>query len=249
MAEPEDTPAGAREPAPAGDGEARFEDVRQLWAGRFQAVLTTWSLAEPGYPFPSVVPYCLDRQGRVLLLLSHLAQHTKNLEAEARCGLSVAEACDEDVQQSLRIACTADAAPVAADDASSHARWFRYFPASRMYFEQLNFRLWRLTPRRIHVNGGFATARWLGVERVLRESPLDDPAETRLIAALAPGSATTPDAVRIAGIDPWGLDLARGERLWRVPLEGELATLEALRDRAARALAESAGADGRDPGA
>ncbi len=101
------------------------------------------------------MPYCLDHAGRALLLLSHLAQHTKNLLADPRCGLSVAAAADGDIQQSLRLSCPADCAAVDPADGTIHGRWFRYFPGSRMYFEQLNFRLYRLTPRRFHFNGGF----------------------------------------------------------------------------------------------
>lgn len=219
--------------------DERFEEVRQLWAGRFQAVISTHSLAEPGYPFASVVPYCLDREGRPLLLLSHLAQHTKNLTADPRCGLSVAQPTEGDVQQTLRLSCPADAELVDANDRASHARWFRYFPSSRPYFEQLNFRLYRLKPRRFHVNGGFAAARWLGNERVLRESPLDDVAEVQLLLALEDlrglltGLAGHPgQPPRLAGVDPWGLDLAHGPRLHRIALRGPLTTVESLRSAA-----------------
>ena len=221
----------------APEGDQRFEDARQLWAGRFQAVLTTHSLADPGYPFASLVPYCLDREGQVLLLLSHLAQHTKNLLADRRCGLCVVQVAEGDVQQSLRLSCPADAEPVGPADADSHARWFRYFPASRAYFAELNFRLYRVRPRRFHFNGGFATARWLGTERILRASPLDGAQEAHLLAALGdlPGRLSEHDnpsglTIRLAGVDPWGLDLALGERLTRVPLPGPMSTLDSLRD-------------------
>ena len=36
--------------------------------------------AMPGFPFGSVVPYCLDEQGRPLILISRIAQHTHNLQ-------------------------------------------------------------------------------------------------------------------------------------------------------------------------
>jgi hypothetical protein len=219
------------------EGDQRFEDARQLWAGRFQAVLNTHSLAEPGYPFGSLVPYCLDQAGHALLLLSHLAQHTRNLNADPRCGLCLAQATDADPQQSLRLSCPADAQPVDLADTASHARWFRYFPASRPYFTELNFRLYRVRPRRFYFNGGFATARWLGTERILRPSPLDDADEVRLLGALGDlpgllaeryGASGAP--IRLAGADPWGLDLALGEHLTRVPLPGPLSTLDSLRD-------------------
>jgi len=32
----------------------------------------------PGYPFGSVVPYCLDRQGRRVIHISRIAQHCKS---------------------------------------------------------------------------------------------------------------------------------------------------------------------------
>ena len=225
------------------DADPRFEAARQLWAGRFQAVLSTQSLAEPGYPFGSVVPYCLDRQGQALLLLSHLAQHTKNLDADPRCGMCVYQPPQGDVQQVLRLSCPADAQALSHDDADGLARWLRYYPASRDYVEQLNFRLYRLSPRRFHFNGGFATARWLGADRILRPSTLTAAEETRLLNSLAKlprllqGRDPTPRLpLRLVGLDPWGLDLARGEGLLRVPLSGPYTGLNALRDAAVTAL-------------
>jgi heme iron utilization protein len=227
------------------DPDPRFEGARALWAGRFQAVLATQSLAEPGYPCASVVPYCLDREGHALLLLSHLAQHTKNLGADPRCGLSVSQASDGDVQQSLRLYCPADCEPVEPADRASHARWFRYYPASVAYYEQLNFRLYRLRPRRFHCNGGFANARWLGNERVMRQG-FENEQEVRALAALltlpsladsgpleGPDSAGRkprggPPRPRLAGVDPWGLDVARGEQLRRIPLPGPIDTADDL---------------------
>ena len=210
--------------------DERFEPARQLWAGRFQAVLTTQSVAEPGYPFPSVVPYCLDREGRLLMLLSRLAQHTRNLSTDPRCGLSVSAHRDGDVQQSTRLACLGDVSAVDPADQAAHGRWFRYFPHTQPYREQLDFSLYRLSPKRFHFNGGFATARWLGSDQVLRDSPFDEAGETELLATLQDpvprlsedqvGAAAAP--VRLVGIDPWGLDLARGERLVRIGLPGPL---------------------------
>jgi len=205
-----------------------FEAARQLWAGRFQGVISTHSAAEPGYPFGSVVPFCLDRDGLPILLLSHLAQHTRNLEADPRCALTLHEALP-DVQQSQRLTCMGTCTPCDPSDVHALARYLRYFPSGRMYFEQLHFRPYRLKPKRFHYNGGFATARWLGTDRIVRRSPLDEEAETALCEALLRNHghrladvlpAATPEepgATRIAGVDPWGLDLARGDHLVRLP--------------------------------
>jgi putative heme iron utilization protein len=219
------------------ESDERFDGVRQLWAGRFQGVLATHSLAEPGWPFPTVVPYCLDRDGRPLLLLSHLALHTKNLDADPRCGLSVSEPTPGDVQQSLRLSCVARAERADPADQASHARWLRYYPDSRFYLEELNFRLYRLVPTRFHMNGGFAAARWLGTERVLHTSPFDERTELGLldgIADLAPelervAPAGCQGPIRLAGLDPWGLDLASGPCIKRIPFLAPVLDVEALR--------------------
>lgn len=206
-----------------------FEPARQLWAGRFQGVISTHSAAEPGYPFGSVVPYCLDRDGLPILLFSHLAQHARNLDADPRCAFTLSEPVPGDIQQGQRLTCIGTCAACDRADADAIRRYLSYFPDGRMYYEQLNFRPYRLRPKRFHYNGGFAAARWLGNERVLRRSTLDADAEAALAGALirsresrlsaplpgAPGG--TPAPIRIAGIDPWGLDLGRGDRLRRVP--------------------------------
>lgn len=216
-----------------------FEAARQLWAGRFQAVLSTQSQAERGYPFGSVVPYCLDHQGLPLLLLSHLAQHTKNLTEDPRCALTLYEATD-DVQQSERLTCIAECSAVTPNDFAARQRFFRYYPNNRVYHEQLNFRLFRLTPRRFHYNGGFATARWLGPERILRISPFGEQ-EIKLadqitehyapeLESLIDSPSTEGAPVRIAGIDSWGLDLGRGPLLRRRPFPQAFESIEAISD-------------------
>jgi hypothetical protein len=45
----------------------------------------------PGFPFGSVVPYCLDAQGWPLILISRIAQHTHNLQKDPKCSLLVGE--------------------------------------------------------------------------------------------------------------------------------------------------------------
>src|SRR5262249_26288050 len=53
--------------------------------------LATLSRRHPGHPFGSVMPYALDVEGRPLLLISAMAMHTQNLEADARASLLVTQ--------------------------------------------------------------------------------------------------------------------------------------------------------------
>lgn len=214
--------------------ERLLAQARHLWAGRFQGILSTQSQAHPGYPFGSLVPYCLDTNGQPLLLLSHLAQHTRNLLADPRCAFTVTEATHGDVQQSLRITCLGQCRP--AEEALDEAleRYFRYFPESRPYLEQLNFRLFRLDPQQAHLNGGFATARWAGPERLIHRHPFSGEEELRLLEQIAVGAETplcrrlldthaeaSPHAsLRIVGVDASGIDVRLDGRLLRVALAG-----------------------------
>ncbi|HBM10724.1 MAG TPA: heme iron utilization protein, partial [Pseudomonas sp.] len=64
--------------------------ARQLLLKEYRGVLSTHSKAMPGFPFGSAVPYCLNEEGWPLILISRIAQHTKNLQADPRCSLLVA---------------------------------------------------------------------------------------------------------------------------------------------------------------
>ena len=51
------------------------KNARELLLKEYRGVLSTHSKSMPGFPFGSVVPYCLDEQGRPLILISRIAQH------------------------------------------------------------------------------------------------------------------------------------------------------------------------------
>jgi putative heme iron utilization protein len=201
--------------------------ARQLWAGGFHAQLSTLSQDEPGYPFGSLAPYVLDLQGRPLLLLSHLSQHTRNVDTDDRCGLLVTQHGTGDVQQMARLSAMGHLRPAA--DPGGQTEYFACFPHAREYHEALNFRFYRFEPLRMHWNGGFATARWLDPGRVLRANPFAPEVIERITthmnddhaAALdhywaAAGGPTVAGATRMTAIDAEGMSLRRSETLLRV---------------------------------
>ena len=70
--------------APAVPEPTFAERARTLaYLGR-TGTLATLSRRHPGHPFASVMPYALDDAGRPLFLISSMAMHTQNLEADAR---------------------------------------------------------------------------------------------------------------------------------------------------------------------
>ncbi len=223
--------------APA-DDQARA--ARQLLAGAFHGVLSTQSAEHAGYPFGSVVPFVLDQQGMPLLLLSHLSQHTRNIDADARCGLTLLGSGEGDVQQRARLSAIGDV--IAAADTADAERYFDYYPQAAGYYRELGFRFYRFEPIRFHWNAGFATARWFAAGRVLRANPLDCDTQARIIAHMnrdhrdalhryldAAAPRGTGVEVFMVGIDAAGIDLRIADRLYRVALPRDIASAEEAR--------------------
>src|SRR3984893_14851209 len=53
--------------------------------------LSTLSRKQPGFPFGSVMPFALDDHGRPIFLISTMAMHTQNLQADPRASLLVTQ--------------------------------------------------------------------------------------------------------------------------------------------------------------
>src|SRR5580658_1342751 len=62
-----------------------------VYLGRIGS-LSTLSGKQPGFPFGSLMPYGLDGRGRPIFLISTMAMHTQNLQADARASLLVTQA-------------------------------------------------------------------------------------------------------------------------------------------------------------
>jgi len=61
-----------------------------VYLGRIGS-LSTLSRKQPGFPFGSVMPYGLDDRGRPIFLISTMAMHTHNLQADSRASLLVTQ--------------------------------------------------------------------------------------------------------------------------------------------------------------
>src|SRR5712664_1817797 len=61
-----------------------------LHVGRIGS-LSSLSRKQPGFPFGSVMPYGLDDHERPIFLISTMAMHTQNLQADPRASLLVTQ--------------------------------------------------------------------------------------------------------------------------------------------------------------
>src|ERR1700674_4607038 len=61
-----------------------------LYLGRIGS-LSTLSRKQPGFPFGSVMPYGLDDDGHPIFLISTMAMHTQNLQANPHASLLITQ--------------------------------------------------------------------------------------------------------------------------------------------------------------
>ena len=62
-------------------------DARKFLYATHSGVLSTISARLEGYPFGSIAPFVLDHDGNPLILISTIAEHTKNIQADPRVSL------------------------------------------------------------------------------------------------------------------------------------------------------------------
>ena len=83
--------AGPASDQPTVPEPAFAERARTLmYLGRIGS-LSTLSRKQPGFPFGSVMPYGLDDHGRPIFLISIMAMHTQNLQADPPASLLVTQ--------------------------------------------------------------------------------------------------------------------------------------------------------------
>ena len=126
-------------------------------------MLATVSARRGGWPFASAVPYALGADGMPLLLLSELAEHTRNLRADARASLLIQDsAASTDPQAGARLTLLGTVVEVDAGrlDAAI-ATYVARHPRAEAYVSMGDFHVWRLEVDQARYVGGFGDMGWL----------------------------------------------------------------------------------------
>ena len=119
---------------------------------------------DAGEPLVSMVAYALEPGGGALLLhVSQLAQHTRNLVEHPRGALAITEpdALEGDPQRLQRVTVTGTAAVLRRSDPAyvdAAEAYIDRFPDAQMRFELGDFLLVRFTADEARYVGGFARA-------------------------------------------------------------------------------------------
>jgi len=223
IAKPQPDGKTGRELPPAPD--ASVDIVRRLVRGADRGVLSTRLAGGDGWPYGSLVMIGVDHDLSPILLLSDLAEHTKNLAADPRASLLIDGTLGHDDPLSApRVALMGRIARI--DDRSSATRYIAHHPASALYVGFADFHFFRLTIERAHLVAGFGRIRWLEADQIQPPWPVELVRDERklieglnqdtgLVRRLAvKGGAETDIGWKLAGLDRDGLDLAqRGQRL------------------------------------
>jgi putative heme iron utilization protein len=222
---------------------------RRLLRQTDRVVLAT-SLA--GAPYASLVLVAADLDASPLLLLSDLAQHTRNLAADPRCSLLFdGTAGYADPLAGPRLSLLGQAEAVA--DARRLARFTARHPAASVYAGFADFRLHRVSVDRGHLVAGFGQINWIERDQLLFPGdcgPLAA-AEPEIVAHM---NRDHIEALRLyarhllgrggegwqmTGIDPDGIDLRRDGETARLDFPAPVLTASAARTALVGLVAEA----------
>jgi putative heme iron utilization protein len=128
------------------------------------AALGTIARDVPEHPFVTLVSVAFDRNGRALLLLSRLAEHTANLEACSHASLLVSEAADGAGADPLalgRVTLVGSCGRVPEGDNACRKTFLDRHPEASTYAGFADFGFFRLVPDHVRYVGGFGRMSWV----------------------------------------------------------------------------------------
>lgn len=241
------SPSGADGPSPLPATPDAAGQARRLMRGCDRATLATASVGRDGgdgagWPYPSLVLVAFDHDGSPLLLLSDLADHSRNLKADPRVGLLFDGTAG--LAQPLtgaRLSVLGRIAPTA--EPRHRARFLRRHPDAAFYAGFKDFALYRVTVERAHLVAGFGRIHWLSASELgFPEPPLalaeaepdilaqmNDASATLACAPPLPPGAADGTGWSVTGIDPEGCDLRCGGYVARVDFDERIRDPESAR--------------------
>jgi putative heme iron utilization protein len=170
---------GGRPAGPSAAEPTFAEQARTLVHLARAGTLGTLSRRHPGHPFVSVMPYAPDERGRPLVLISGLAMHTQNLDADPRTSLLVVQAGHEDPLAMARVTLMGRAHRLPeAERAAAREAYLARHPNAVHWVDYGDFAFWRIDLDDVYFVGGFGAMDWLTVDGygAARPDPLADTA-------------------------------------------------------------------------
>ena len=226
------------------------ERCRTLAAQARAGTLCTIARDPDGYPYGSLVTIAFDDQGRPLLLLSDLAEHSGNLARRPEASVLVAEPIEARAEPLAigRVTLLGPCARVERGDRDVvRARFLETQPNASYYVDFDDFRFYRLETEAIRYVGGFGRMSWVGAAeyREAKPDPLapaaegilahmnDDHADAVLAYARAFGAMPDATSATMTAVDRYGFELAAitpaGKRARRIAFDAPVTTTDEVR--------------------
>jgi len=163
-------PASDRPPVPEPSHAERARTLMHL--GRIGS-LSTLSRKQPGFPFGSVMPYGLDDHGRPIFLISTMAMHTQNLQADSRASLLVTQdGTGGDPLGASRVTLVGNVLPVPdAEVAEARKLYLARYANSQYWVDFEDFSFYCMNVVDVYYVGGFGVMGWVPASEYDRSQP------------------------------------------------------------------------------
>ena len=135
--------------------------------------LSTLSRKQPGFPFGSVMPYGLDEHGRPIFLISTMAMHTQNLQADPRASLLITQAdAGSDPLGASRVTLVGNVRPIPESEvADARSLYLERYANSKYWVDFEDFSFYRMDVVDIYYVGGFGVMGWVSASEYGRSQP------------------------------------------------------------------------------
>jgi len=135
--------------------------------------LSTLSRKQPGFPFGSVMPYRLDDHGRPIFLISTMAMHTQNLQADPHASLLVTQQDTEgEPLGASRVTLLGNVLPLPkAELAEARKLYLERHANSKYWVDFEDFSFYRMDVVDVYYVGGFGVMGWVSASDYDRSQP------------------------------------------------------------------------------
>jgi hypothetical protein len=196
--------------------------------------------ATGGAPYVPLVNVATDHDGAPLLL-SDLADHTRNLAVDERASL-LFDGTGEREDPLARERATLQGRLRRSGDPRQRSRYLARHPAATGYADFRDFQFYRMAVERAHLVAGFGRIHWLEAAAVLVEpAPALIAHEADIVRHMNQDHREALDAYaqgllglggtgwRLTGVDPEGADLRHGARTARLTFRQPVSDAESAR--------------------
>ena len=153
--------------------------------------MSTMSRKQPGFPFGSVMPYGLDDHGRPIFLISTMAMHTQNLQADPHASLLVTQQDTEgEPLGASRVTLLGNVLPVPKPELVEARKLYLERHANSKYWVDFeDFSFYRMDVVDVYYVGGFGVMGWISASDYACSQP--DPLADCMAEIIQPMTPTT----------------------------------------------------------